>query len=390
MAACRALTRRSVPAEVSVRSTPSARQSISTTPAPTRLERFGAFRFHAGQMDFRAAGSVRRQPPNPAAQIPSDEASIRAAPRCHFSFQRLRLPSPVRSRGTHLGRAQRTAPRPSFELQRASAPRLSRRGDAGVAVHAEQRRASGAERDRHLVRRPALPGGDLGHGRSVLARAGIHHCCSAASSLSVQTLVAHAYGAPRYARASQAAVDGLWASLVRRCPHAPPSPSTGTAIFSPFGIPKPPLSSPSLLVSAHSRGPLGIALYVTCSASSTASVGPRHAANNAHRRARSTPCSIRYSSSIRARSRRLRLGDRRCPARRAGRRARLVSWAGPPAAAFARTSRRAYGCARCGVQLSLGFPMGLLIRRRYSRIRAVPAHAGAPRATSTARRRKSS
>ena len=73
------------------------------------------------------------------------------------------------------------SPPPSTELapgQRLSSSGRLRLDYAGgcrtrVSLHAEQCRASGAERNRYLVRRPPLPGGDLGDGRGLLARAGL-------------------------------------------------------------------------------------------------------------------------------------------------------------------------------------------------------------------------
>ena len=53
--------------------------------------------------------------------------------------------------------------------------------------------------------------------------------------LSVQTLVAHAYGSHRYARAAQATWMAFWASLLTIPPFAVLA-LTGHALFSPFGI----------------------------------------------------------------------------------------------------------------------------------------------------------
>lgn len=79
--------------------------------------------------------------------------------------------------------------------------------------------------------------------------------------LSVQTLVAHAYGGGRYARASQATWTALWASLFTVPPCAALA-LTGFWIFSPFGIPGDTLQLalaywfPRILAA-----PLGIALW---------------------------------------------------------------------------------------------------------------------------------
>ena len=79
--------------------------------------------------------------------------------------------------------------------------------------------------------------------------------------LSVQTLVAHAYGGRRYARASQATWTALWASLFT-VPACTALALTGFWIFSPFGIPNDTLQLalaywfPRILAA-----PLGIALW---------------------------------------------------------------------------------------------------------------------------------
>ena len=79
--------------------------------------------------------------------------------------------------------------------------------------------------------------------------------------LSVQTLVAHAYGGRRYARASQATWTALWASLFT-VPACTALALTGFWIFSPFGIPSETLHLalaywfPRILAA-----PLGIALW---------------------------------------------------------------------------------------------------------------------------------
>ena len=79
--------------------------------------------------------------------------------------------------------------------------------------------------------------------------------------LSVQTLVAHAYGGRRYARASQATWTALWASLFT-LPACTVLALTGFWIFSPFGIPSETLDLalaywfPRILAA-----PLGIALW---------------------------------------------------------------------------------------------------------------------------------
>jgi multidrug resistance protein, MATE family len=79
--------------------------------------------------------------------------------------------------------------------------------------------------------------------------------------LSVQTVVAHAYGGGRYARASQAAWTGLWASLFS-IPVFTALAFCGAWLFSPFGIPAATLRLavdywfPRML-----GAPLGIALW---------------------------------------------------------------------------------------------------------------------------------
>jgi multidrug resistance protein, MATE family len=80
-------------------------------------------------------------------------------------------------------------------------------------------------------------------------------------SLSVQTLVAQAYGGRRYTRASQATWTALWASLFT-VPVFVLLSITGSWIFAPFGIPHDTLTLaleywfPRML-----GGPLGIALW---------------------------------------------------------------------------------------------------------------------------------
>ena len=80
-------------------------------------------------------------------------------------------------------------------------------------------------------------------------------------SLSVQTLVAHAYGARRYARASQATWTALWGALFV-LPLFAVLAVSGRALFSPFGLPPGTLDLavgywfPRML-----GAPLGIALF---------------------------------------------------------------------------------------------------------------------------------
>ena len=140
-----------------------------------------------------------------------------------FSFlpSRSRLPSPVRSRGNALDTLNELLPGQSFELQRASAPRLPRRGDAGVSVHAEQRRAGRAQRDRHLVRRPSVSRGHVGHGRSVLAGARVH------TAIRRRRPVGANVGGPRVRRtaamrAPRRRRGRRCGPRCSRCPRAPP------------------------------------------------------------------------------------------------------------------------------------------------------------------------
>jgi MATE family multidrug resistance protein len=79
--------------------------------------------------------------------------------------------------------------------------------------------------------------------------------------LSVQTLVAQAYGALRFARASQATWTALWASLFT-LPVFFLLALNGRAIFSPFGIPPATLNLALEYWFPRMLGaPLGIALY---------------------------------------------------------------------------------------------------------------------------------
>jgi multidrug resistance protein, MATE family len=80
-------------------------------------------------------------------------------------------------------------------------------------------------------------------------------------SLSVQTLVAHAYGGRRYARASQATWLALWAALLT-VPAFVPLAIWGRPIFAPFGIPEHTLDLAVAYWFPRMLGaPLGIALY---------------------------------------------------------------------------------------------------------------------------------
>src|SRR5579863_4962573 len=74
---------------------------------------------------------------------------------------------------TRDGRTHGTTPRTGIELRRPPAARLPGRGGVGLPLHAEQRRAGGAERDRHLVHRPVVPRGYVRDRRSVLAHPGL-------------------------------------------------------------------------------------------------------------------------------------------------------------------------------------------------------------------------
>src|ERR1700676_486305 len=79
--------------------------------------------------------------------------------------------------------------------------------------------------------------------------------------LSVQTLVAQAYGGRRYARASQATWTALWASLFT-VPLFVLLALTGSRIFSPFDIPQDTLRlALEYWFSRMTGGPLGIALW---------------------------------------------------------------------------------------------------------------------------------
>jgi MATE family multidrug resistance protein len=79
--------------------------------------------------------------------------------------------------------------------------------------------------------------------------------------LSVQTLVAQAYGGRRYARASQATWTALWASLLT-IPLFTALAITGASIFAPFGIPEDTLRLALAYWFPRMLGaPLGIALW---------------------------------------------------------------------------------------------------------------------------------
>jgi MATE family multidrug resistance protein len=80
-------------------------------------------------------------------------------------------------------------------------------------------------------------------------------------ALSVQTLVAHAYGAGRYARASQATWTALWGALLT-VPLFVVLAASGRALFSPFGLPPATLDLALAYWFPRMLGaPLGVALY---------------------------------------------------------------------------------------------------------------------------------
>ena len=80
-------------------------------------------------------------------------------------------------------------------------------------------------------------------------------------ALSVQTLVAHAYGARRYARASQATWTALWGALFT-LPLFAVLAFIGRALFAPFGLPAGTLDLAVAYWFPRMLGaPLGIALY---------------------------------------------------------------------------------------------------------------------------------
>src|SRR5258708_25096722 len=108
-----------------------------------------------------------------ATRLPQGSASEMSRANCVASLASFLHP-------TRDGRVHKTTPRTGIELRRPPAARLPRRGGVGLSLHAEQRRASGAERDRHLVHRPFVPRRYGRGGRSVLAdprlRAAIWRC----------------------------------------------------------------------------------------------------------------------------------------------------------------------------------------------------------------------
>jgi MATE family multidrug resistance protein len=80
-------------------------------------------------------------------------------------------------------------------------------------------------------------------------------------ALSVQTLVAHAYGAGRYARASQATWTGMWGALLT-VPLFAVLAASGRSLFSPFGLPPGTLDLALAYWFPRMLGaPLGIALF---------------------------------------------------------------------------------------------------------------------------------
>src|SRR5260370_30691881 len=104
-----------------------------------------------------------------AKRLPQDPASEMSRVNCVASWASLLHPSLD-------GRVHKTTPRTGIELRRPPAAPLPRRGRAGLSLHVEQRRASGAERDRHLVHRPVVPRPYGRGGRRVLARPPLRAC----------------------------------------------------------------------------------------------------------------------------------------------------------------------------------------------------------------------
>ncbi len=79
---------------------------------------------------------------------------------CWISILHLsRLTSPIRSSAPHMNASTPLLPGQALERERTRAARLSCRRGARVSVHAEQRRAGGSQRHRHLVHRPSLRDG---------------------------------------------------------------------------------------------------------------------------------------------------------------------------------------------------------------------------------------
>src|ERR1035438_10443240 len=74
---------------------------------------------------------------------------------------------------TRDGRADKTTPGTALEFERPPSTGTQSGGRAGISVHVEQRGASRAERDGHLVHRSVVPAGYVGHRRGVLADSGM-------------------------------------------------------------------------------------------------------------------------------------------------------------------------------------------------------------------------
>src|SRR5258708_29861018 len=109
---------------------------------------------------------VRRRCETVATHLPQGSASEMSRANCVASLAALLHP-------TRDGRAHKTTPGTKVELRRPPATRLPRRRGVGLPVHAEQRRAGGAEPGRHLVSRPVFPSGHVPHRRSLLAPPGL-------------------------------------------------------------------------------------------------------------------------------------------------------------------------------------------------------------------------
>src|SRR5258708_39793412 len=124
------------------------------------------FRRHRNPRRAEIPRWVRPRCGTVATRLPQGSVSEMSRANCVASLASFLHP-------TRDGRAHETTPRTGIELRRPPAARLPRRGGVGLSLHAEQRRASGAERDRHLVHRPFVPRGHVRNRRSVLAHPGL-------------------------------------------------------------------------------------------------------------------------------------------------------------------------------------------------------------------------
>ena len=247
----------------------------------------------------------------------------------------------------------KTTPRTGTQCRRPPADRLPCGGGAGVPLHAEQRRASRAERHRHLVHRAPVAGRDLRHGRGVLADTGVR--------------VAVRRRRPRPCRR-------WWrrpmAPVVTRARRRRPGPPCGPRCFTaPLFVvlslggrmdiralrhsPRNSAARPRILVSAHARRALGHSPVVAARLLQRHRPSHHHAVGDIERRRCQCPAESAVHVRLRNGHRRFRLGDRRRAADRGRRGGSIVSGKGN-AAALPLPPHRAAASAGAAASIQIG------------------------------------